>query len=43
MAKEMINYSRYNILSQASQAMLVQADRNSSERISQLLKSFVEI
>lgn len=41
MAKEMINYSRYNILSQASQAMLVQANRNSSERISQLLKSFV--
>ncbi|OBR95000.1 flagellin [Clostridium ragsdalei P11] len=41
MAKEMINYSRYNILSQASQAMLVQANRNSSERMSQLLKSFI--
>lgn len=39
MAREIMNYSRYNILSQASQAMFVQANHDSSERISQLLKS----
>ncbi len=38
MAKEIANYSRYNILSQASQAMLAQADHG-SERVLELLKS----